>query len=73
MQASVADSRLVHKGIMIIVVAEVTVVLNFFAGVRSSFYIPWTFSSCSFSFAHIDFVQLKVQYVTFEWIAATQN
>jgi len=34
---AIADSRLVHKEIMIIVVAEVTVVLNFFAGVPSSF------------------------------------
>ena len=32
---AIADSRLVHK--KIIVVAEVTVVLNFFAGVPSSF------------------------------------
>jgi len=34
---AIADSRLVHKEIMIIVVAEVTVVSNFFAGVPSSF------------------------------------
>jgi len=65
---AIADSRLVYKEIMIIVVAEVTIVLNFFIILDSLDVLKLLFS-----FAQINFMQLKVHYIMFEWIAATQN